>query len=150
MKQSPLFFAAEKMLRARSLKEATATCSLTRSKDFPKLFPCSGSLRTMSFTATRYHQHSNNPPSVLLTNQNKNALFTSYLSQTSKPLETKTHISSLLPCIAERDGPASNPTASATAAPCEAAEGGSPNDSHRRQLEQVRPARDCTSKSSLR
>lgn len=28
-------------------------------------------------------------------------------------------------------------------------EGGSPSDSHRRQLEQVRPARDCTSKSSL-
>lgn len=48
----PPFFAAEKMLRARSLKEATATCSRTRLKDFPKLFACSGSLRTMSFTAT--------------------------------------------------------------------------------------------------
>lgn len=102
----PHFFAAEKMLHTFSLKEATATCSLTRLKDSPKLFACSSSSRIVGFTATRHHQCPNNPPSVLLANQNKNALFTSYLSQIGKPLDTETQTSSLLPCIAEWDGPA--------------------------------------------
>lgn len=94
------------LLRTGSLKAATAVCSPTGRKGFPKLFARSGSSRTVGFTATRHHQHPNNPLSVLPTDPNKNALFTSYLSQIGEPLETKTQAGSLLPCIAERDGPA--------------------------------------------
>lgn len=100
------FFAAEKMLHTHSLKEATATCSLTRLKDFPKLLTCSGSSRILGFTAARHHQCPNNPRSVLLTTRTKMLYLQAILSQIGKPLETKTETSSLLPCIAECDGPA--------------------------------------------
>lgn len=52
----PHFFAAEKVLHAHPLKQATATRSLTRLKGLPKLFACTRSLRTMGFTATSHHQ----------------------------------------------------------------------------------------------
>lgn len=114
----PHFFAVQKMPCTRLLKEPTATCSLTRWKDSPKLFAHSGSLRIMMPpTCQQDATNALKPSSVLLTDHNENALCT------SKALGTKSQTSSPLPCIAGWDGPEQNPAVSTAAAPQVAAQG---------------------------
>lgn len=99
----------------RSLKEPRATCSLTRWKDFPKLFARSGSLKIM--VSTRHHQCPKTLPLFSRLTTMENALCT------SKALGTKSQTSSPLPCIVGWDGPGQNPAASTAAAPRAAARG---------------------------
>lgn len=136
------FFAAEKMLHTHSLKEATATCSLTRLKDFPKLLTCSGSSRILGFTAARHHQCPNNPRSVLLTTRTKMLYLQAICPKLANPWKQKPRpvlcYLALLNVMDRRKTQQSERQQHRK----QQREGGSPSDSHRRQLEQVRPARD--------